>query len=165
MVWIWLFLIIINAPLHARRALLQPLHQPNIWCQAQNQTEKSSESRKPSQPRAEPLHGLPTSDLAAEKDNERLRLRPVTVSQILPRAGVFPSDSPQTTTVHKRGFFALSLNPGSFWIFYNRTNQGPKYNFAPSLAFREVIGDGACWSLTIPRNPEKWFSSGLHPGA
>ena len=165
MVWIWLFLIIINAPLHARRVLLQALHQLNIWCQAQNQTEKSSESRKPSQPRAEPLHGLPTSDPAAEKDHEWLRLRPVMVGQILSRAVVFLSNSPQMTTVHKRGFFALSLNPGSFRKFYNLMNHGPKYNFAPSLAFREVIGDGAYWSLTIPRNPEKWFSSGLQPGA
>lgn len=126
MVWIWLFLIIINAPLHARRVLLRPLHQLNIWCQAQNQTEKRSESRKPSQPRAEPLHGLLTSDPAAERDHEWLPLRPVTVGQILSRAAVFLPDFPQTTTVGKRGFFALSLNPGSFCMFYNHMNHSPK---------------------------------------
>lgn len=120
-----------------------------------SESEKSSESRKAPQPRAEPLNSLPTSDPAAEKDHQRLPRRPVTVGQIPSRAVVFPSDFQQTTTVDKRGSFALSLDPGSFCIFYNHMNHGPKYNFAPSLAFREVTGDGACWSLMILRNSRK----------
>ena len=52
-------------------------------------------------------------------------------------------------------FLSSSSDPGSFYIFYNHMNRGPRYNFAPSLTFRGITGDGACWSVMIPKNPGK----------
>lgn len=63
------------------------------------------------------------------------------------------ADFTQTTTIDVRGFFAVSLDCGSFCIFYSRVNRGPKYNFVSSPAFGEVTGDDTCWNLIIPRSP------------
>ena len=130
-----------------------------FYVHAQNQREQSSKSLTSSQPRAaEPFNNLQTSYPATEKDYEWLILFLIVVGQILSYGLLsfllkISADFTQTTTIDVRGFFAISLDRGSFCIFYNRMNRGPKYNFVSSPAFGEVTGDDSCWNLIIPRSP------------
>lgn len=143
-----------------------PLCMPGVYCYSHSISRISDvrlrikqrrvESRKASRPRAEPLNSLPTCDPAAEKGQE---------GPLAPAPGHGRSDSiasrclslrlPTNDHSGQERFVSSSLDPGSLCIFYNRMNLGPRYKFAPSLAFRGVTGDGACWSVTVPRNPGK----------